>query len=68
MFSSVLKDIDAIAEFGSSIVDRLKAKGVLDTIQIFNFAFMLHLMKVILGITNDLNISLGHNARALSML
>jgi hypothetical protein len=39
MFSSVLKDIDAIAEFGSSIVDRLKAKGVLDTIQIFNFCF-----------------------------
>jgi hypothetical protein len=58
MFASVVKVIDAIAEFGSNASDRLKAKGVLDVIQTFDFALMLHLMKVILGITNELNVAL----------
>lgn len=58
MFSSVVKVIDAIAEFGSNAIDRLKTKGVLDAIETFDFAFMLHLMKVILGITNELNVAL----------
>jgi hypothetical protein len=58
MFSSVVEVIDDIAYNHSKASDRLKAKGVLDAIQTFDFAFMLHLMKVILGITNDLNISL----------
>lgn len=58
MFPSVVEVIDDIAHNGSKAVDRLKAKGVLDAIQTFDFSFMLHLMKVILGITNDLNIAL----------
>src|SRR4051812_5155057 len=49
MFPSVIEVIDAIAENGPKAIDRLKAKGVLN---------MLHVMKVILVITNDLNTSL----------
>jgi hypothetical protein len=30
----------------------------LDAIQTFDFAFMLHIMKIIFGITNELNMSL----------
>jgi hypothetical protein len=42
-----------LAEFGSNSFDRLKAKEIFDF-----FAFMLHLMKVILGITNEMNVAL----------
>uniref|UniRef100_I1R6T0 TTF-type domain-containing protein n=1 Tax=Oryza glaberrima TaxID=4538 RepID=I1R6T0_ORYGL len=45
MFPSVVEVIDDIAHNGSKAVDRLKAKGVLDAIQTFDFSFMLHLMK-----------------------
>jgi len=35
--------------------DRVKAKGALHGMQKFEFAFLLHLMKLILGITNALH-------------
>ena len=58
MFPSVIEVIDDNAQNSGKALDRIKAKGVLDGIQTFDFVFMLHLMKVILGITNDLNLAL----------
>jgi hypothetical protein len=58
MFPSVIEVIDDIAQNGGRAIDRLKAKGVLDAIQTFDFVFMMHIMKVILGITNELSTSL----------
>jgi hypothetical protein len=52
------QQLDDIAQNGGKAIDRLKAKGVLDAIQTFDFVFMMHIMKVILGITNELSTSL----------
>ncbi|XP_019232167.1 PREDICTED: uncharacterized protein LOC109212893 [Nicotiana attenuata] len=38
--------------------DRAKASGYLEACQIYNVVFLLHLMTQILGITNELNVSL----------
>jgi hypothetical protein len=53
MFPSVIEVIDDIAQNGGKATDSLKAKGVMDAIQTFDFVFMMHIIKVILGITND---------------
>ena len=58
MFPSVIEVVDDNAQNASKALDRIKAKGVLDAIQTFDFVFMMHLMKVILGITNDLSVAL----------
>ena len=58
MFPSVIEVIDDNAQNATKSLDRIKAKGVLDGIQTFDFVFMMHLMKLILGITNELNIAL----------
>ncbi|XP_044396777.1 zinc finger MYM-type protein 1-like [Triticum aestivum] len=58
MFPSVIEVVDDNAQNASKALDRIKAKGVLDAIQTFDFVFMMHLMKAILGITNDLSVAL----------
>ena len=55
LFDSVIEVIDDIAQNGGKAIDKFKAKVVLDAVQTFDFVFMLHTMKVILGITNELN-------------
>ena len=47
----VIEVINDIAKNEPKAIDRLKAKGVLDAIQTFDFVFMLHVTKVILRIT-----------------
>jgi hypothetical protein len=52
MFPSVIEVIDDNAQNSGKALDRIKSKGVLDGIQTFGFVFMMHLMKIILSITN----------------
>ena len=52
MFSTT---IDVIVEEGSNSEQRAEASNLLDSMQSFDFVFSLHLMKSILGITNDLS-------------
>jgi hypothetical protein len=58
MFPSVIEVIDDNAQNSGKALDRIKSKGVLDGIQTFDFVFMMHLMKIILSITNELNVAL----------
>jgi hypothetical protein len=58
MFPSVIEVIDDNAQNSGKSLDRIKAKIVLDGIQTFDFVFMMHLTKIILGITNELNVTL----------
>uniref|UniRef100_A0A453GWF7 TTF-type domain-containing protein n=1 Tax=Aegilops tauschii subsp. strangulata TaxID=200361 RepID=A0A453GWF7_AEGTS len=43
MFPSVIEVVDDNAQNASKALDRIKAKGVLDAIQTFDFVFMMHL-------------------------
>uniref|UniRef100_A0A453IU79 TTF-type domain-containing protein n=1 Tax=Aegilops tauschii subsp. strangulata TaxID=200361 RepID=A0A453IU79_AEGTS len=45
MFPSVIEVVDDNAQNASKALDRIKAKGVLDAIQTFDFVLMMHLMK-----------------------
>ncbi|XP_062075933.1 uncharacterized protein LOC133780069 [Humulus lupulus] len=54
MFSSTIKVIETIVEDGSS-EQRFEAKNLLETMQSFDFIFSLHLMRTILGVTNELS-------------
>ena len=58
MFSSIIDVLEIIVEDGISLEQRCKASDLLDSIQSFDFAFNLHLMKNILGITNELSLAL----------
>ena len=58
MFSSIVDVLEIVVEDGISLEQRCKACGLLDSIQSFDFAFNLHLMKNILGITNELSLEL----------
>ncbi|CAN6708544.1 unnamed protein product [Malus baccata var. baccata] len=55
MFSSILDVLEVIADDGVSSQQRCEANNLLDSMQSFNFVFNLHLMKDILGITNELS-------------
>lgn len=55
MFSFVIEVLDIVVEDGSNSEQRAKACVLLDSMQSFEFIFNLHLMKNILGITNELS-------------
>ncbi|XP_070046177.1 uncharacterized protein [Nicotiana tomentosiformis] len=58
MFGSIIDVLDTIVVDARTLEERAKAKGYPSTCQTFEVAFMLHLMRDILGITNELNTSL----------
>nr|XP_009600790.2 zinc finger MYM-type protein 1-like [Nicotiana tomentosiformis] len=58
MFGSIIDVLDTIVVDARTLEERAKAKGYLSTCQTFEVAFMLHLMRDVLGITNELNASL----------
>ena len=55
LFSSVIDVLEVIAENGTRSIHKAQATDLLDAIQCFEFTFRLHLMKMFLGITNDLS-------------
>ncbi|XP_062017033.1 uncharacterized protein LOC133733428 [Rosa rugosa] len=55
VFSSVIDVLEMIAEVGSDSEQKYKAEILLDSLQSFNFIFCLHMMVMILGITDDLS-------------
>ncbi|XP_075101906.1 uncharacterized protein LOC142177330 [Nicotiana tabacum] len=58
MFGSIIDVLDTIVVDAWTLEERAKAKGYLSSCQTFEVAFMLHLMRDVLGITNELNTSL----------
>ena len=61
MFSSILDVLEVIVDDGVSSQQRCEANNLLDSMQSFDFVFNLHLMKDILGITNELSQALQRN-------
>ena len=57
MFSTVVDVLEIIEEYGLSD-QRVEARSIMRSILSFEFVFTLHLMKNILGITNELSIAL----------
>ena len=55
MPTSVTDVVDDNAQNGGKTLDMIKAEGV-HAIQTFEFVFMMHLLKIMLGISNDLNV------------
>ncbi|XP_058181281.1 uncharacterized protein LOC131299720 [Rhododendron vialii] len=55
MFDSVIDVLDVVVEDASSSDQKLEAFRLLKGMQSFDFVFNLHLMKSVLGITNDLS-------------
>ncbi|PKA52638.1 hypothetical protein AXF42_Ash001619 [Apostasia shenzhenica] len=58
MFSSIIDVLDFIREDGLTSEQKAEATGLLDTSYVNNFIFNMHLMKAILGVTNELSIAL----------
>ncbi|KAH0738467.1 hypothetical protein KY290_037172 [Solanum tuberosum] len=58
LLDSIIDVLDTLVEDANTLDERAKASGYLRSFQTYEVAFMLHLMKDILGITYDLNISL----------
>ncbi|KAH0633980.1 hypothetical protein KY284_036766 [Solanum tuberosum] len=58
MFGSITDVLDTIVVDSESIEEKAKATGYLKVCQTFEIAFILHLMRDILAITNELNESL----------
>ncbi|XP_059669396.1 uncharacterized protein LOC132314568 [Cornus florida] len=54
MFSAIVTVLETLAEDGSS-EKKFEVNLLLEFIQSFNFIFCLHLMRAVLGITNDLS-------------
>ncbi|XP_047257720.1 uncharacterized protein LOC107848822 [Capsicum annuum] len=57
-FVSIVDVLDSLVENASTSEEKVSASGFLRSCQIFETIFLLHLMTDILGITNDLNVSL----------
>ena len=57
MFSVVVDVLEVIEENGLSD-QKVEARSIMRSILFFEFVFALHLMKNILGITNELSIAL----------
>ncbi|XP_059658681.1 uncharacterized protein LOC132305013 [Cornus florida] len=55
MFSSVIDVLEIIIDDGSYVEQRSEAKILLTLMQSFGFVFTLHLMRVVLGVTNELS-------------
>lgn len=58
MFSATIDVLDVIVEDASNSEQKLEAFRLLNAMQSFEFVFNLHLMKSILGITNELSLAL----------
>ncbi|XP_016557240.1 uncharacterized protein LOC107856781 [Capsicum annuum] len=58
MFGSINDVLDTIVVDSKSVEEKARATGYLRTCQMFEVAFILHLMTYILAITNELNESL----------
>ena len=57
-FLLVLDVFEYIVNDGSTSEQKIEADGILDNVKTFNLAFPLHLMKILLGITNELSLAL----------
>ncbi|XP_047251475.1 uncharacterized protein LOC107879189 [Capsicum annuum] len=57
-FASIIDVLDSLVENASTSEEKASASGFLRSCQTFETVFLLHLMTDVLGITNDLNISL----------
>lgn len=55
MFPSVIEVLERVVEDGLNSEQRGEASALLESLQSFDFIFILHLMRRILGITNDLS-------------
>ncbi|XP_016902101.2 uncharacterized protein LOC107991537 [Cucumis melo] len=55
MFSSVVDVLETIMDSGSNSEQKYEARILMTSILLFDFVFNMHLMKNILGITNDLS-------------
>ncbi|PIN08333.1 hypothetical protein CDL12_19095 [Handroanthus impetiginosus] len=58
LFDSIIDVLDTVGTDAESSDERWKARGFLDACLKFEFVFMLHFMKNILSITNELNAAL----------
>ncbi|XP_058223240.1 uncharacterized protein LOC131332949 [Rhododendron vialii] len=58
MFAAVTEELDMILEDGSFVEDRVNARILFSVMLTFDFVFSLHLLKTILGITNELSLTL----------
>ncbi|KAH0714231.1 hypothetical protein KY284_007136 [Solanum tuberosum] len=57
-FDSIVDVLDTLVENASTLEESASASGFLRSCQTFETIFLLHLMTDVLGITNDLNVSL----------
>ncbi|XP_049372493.1 uncharacterized protein LOC125837404 [Solanum verrucosum] len=57
-FDSIVNVLDTLVVNASTLEERASASGFLRSCQMFETIFLLHLMTDLLGITNDLNVSL----------
>ncbi|WMV14267.1 hypothetical protein MTR67_007652 [Solanum verrucosum] len=55
MFGSILEVLESLALDAQSMDERAKATGHLESFRTFEVAFMVHLMRDVLVITNELN-------------
>ncbi|XP_057471076.1 uncharacterized protein LOC130759880 [Actinidia eriantha] len=55
LFSSVIDVLEVVEKDGTLSEQRAEASDLLDAIQSFEFAFQLHLMKTVLGMSNELS-------------
>ena len=55
MYSSIIDVLEIIKEDGSNADQRAEANDLLHLLEDFDFAFKLHLMKNVLGISNELS-------------
>jgi hypothetical protein len=55
MFSSIIDTVEDIVEDGLYSEQRAEANILIQSLQTFEFAFNLHLMKSVLGITNEIS-------------
>ncbi|KAL5567045.1 hypothetical protein UlMin_030209 [Ulmus minor] len=58
MFSSTIEVLEVIVDDGSKSEKKYEASHLLEFMQSFDFIFSLHLMRNILGVTNELSVAL----------
>ncbi|KAK9667959.1 hypothetical protein RND81_13G023800 [Saponaria officinalis] len=54
LYSTIIEVLVNVGEDAKSKEDRVKAQNAIDHLESFEFAFMLHLMQIIFGYTNEL--------------
>jgi len=55
VYSAIVDVLEIIKDDGSNVDQRVETNGLLHLIKDFDFAFILHLMKNVLGISNELS-------------